>query len=156
LWRVFHEHYGAGGDPLILVAHGPSRTFNPTLSQRGVDRALEKDRARAAAEYLAEFRTDIEGFVNLEGVAACPGDYREQLASSGNAYEAFVDPSGGSVDSFTLAISHRDGNDSVVIDCIRETRPPFSPEQVITDYVALLKSYRVVQVTGDRYAGEFP
>ena len=29
LWEVFKRHYGAGGDPLILVAHGASRTLNP-------------------------------------------------------------------------------------------------------------------------------
>jgi hypothetical protein len=55
LWDVFKRHYGPGGDPLILVAHGASRTLNPSLSQRVVDRALEKDRARATAEYLAQF-----------------------------------------------------------------------------------------------------
>jgi hypothetical protein len=63
LWDVFRRHYGAGGDPLILVAHGTSRSLNPSLPQRVVDRALEKDRARATAEYLAQFRTDVEGFV---------------------------------------------------------------------------------------------
>ena len=31
LWDVFKRHYGAGGDPLILVAHGASRTLNPSL-----------------------------------------------------------------------------------------------------------------------------
>jgi hypothetical protein len=30
------------------------------------------------AEYLPEFRTDLEGFVALEVVEACVGDYREQ------------------------------------------------------------------------------
>jgi hypothetical protein len=60
LWDVFKRHYGAGGDPLILVAHGATRTLNPSLPQRVVDRALEKDRARATAEYLAQFRTDVE------------------------------------------------------------------------------------------------
>jgi hypothetical protein len=68
LWEVFKRHHGAGGDPLILVAHGASRTLNPSLPQRVVDRALEKDRTRAMAEYLAEFRTDVEGFVALEVV----------------------------------------------------------------------------------------
>src|SRR6478609_5178796 len=52
LWDVFKRHYGAGGD---LVAHGASRTLNPSLPQRVVDRALEKDRARASAEYLLSF-----------------------------------------------------------------------------------------------------
>src|SRR5712671_6329959 len=57
--------------PLILVAHGATRTLNPSLPQRVVDRALEKDRTRATAEYLAEFRTDVEGFVALEVVESC-------------------------------------------------------------------------------------
>jgi hypothetical protein len=94
LWDVFRRHYGAGGDPLILVAHSPSRTLNPSLPQRVVDRALEKDRARATAEYLREFRTDVEGFVTLEIVEGCVGDYREQLPARGTRYAAFVDPSG--------------------------------------------------------------
>src|SRR5262249_54926098 len=106
---------------LTLVAHGASRTFNPTLSQSVVDRALEKDRPRATAEYLAEFRTDVEGFVALEVVEACVGDYREQQPAADNVYEAFTDPS-----------------------------------QVGGDFAALLKSYRVASVSGDRYAGEFP
>src|SRR5207245_11805447 len=83
LWDVFRRHYGAGGDPLILVAHGTSRTLNPSLPQRVVDRALEKDRTRATAEYLAEFRTDVEGFVAFELVEGCVGDYRDQLAARG-------------------------------------------------------------------------
>ena len=37
-----------------------------------------------------------------------------------------------------------------------EARPPFSPDAVVDDFAALLKSYRVSRVTGDRYAGEFP
>ena len=71
------------------------------------------------------------------------------------SYYAFTDPSGGSDDSFTLAISHREG-ERVVIDAIREVRPPFSPEQVIIDFVGVLKSYRLHSVSGDRFGGEFP
>jgi hypothetical protein len=157
LWDVYRKHYGPTGDALTLVAHGASRTFNPTLPQRVIDRALEKDRARASAEYLCQFRSDIEGFVALEVVEACVEDYREQQPVADISYKAFVDPSGGSDDSFTLAISHKDyRGDLVVIDAVREVRPPFSPEQVIGDFAALLRSYRITQVTGDRYAGEFP
>jgi len=54
LWEMYKRHYGAGGDPLILVAHSPSRTLNPSLPQRVVDRALEKDHARAFAPVLAK------------------------------------------------------------------------------------------------------
>ena len=131
----------------ILVAHGATRTLNPSLPQRVVDRALEKDRARATAEYLAQFRTDVEGFVAPEIVEGCTGDYREMLPAANNFYRAFTDPSGGSDDSFALAISHK-SEDRIIIDAIREARPPFSPHAVVDDFAALLKSYRVSRVTG--------
>ena len=125
LWDVFKRHYGAGGDPLILVAHGATRTLNPSLPQRVVDRALEKDRARATAEYLAQFRTDVEGFVALEIVEAALGDYREMLPAAERAItELSLIRAGGSDDSFALAISHK-SKDRIIIDAVRETRPPF-------------------------------
>ena len=34
LWEMFRRHHDAGGDPLILVAYGASRTLNPSLPQR--------------------------------------------------------------------------------------------------------------------------
>jgi hypothetical protein len=157
LWDVFKRHYGAGGDPLILVAHGPSRTLNPSLPQRVVDRALEKDRSRAMAEYLAEFRTDVEGFVALEVVESCVGDHREMMPAAGVTYRAFVDPSGGSEDAMTLAIAHKTTrpDERVIVDAVREVRPPFSPSAVVDDFAVLLKSYRISKVVGDHYGGEF-
>jgi hypothetical protein len=65
------------------------------------------------------------------------------------------DPSGGSADSFTLAIAHREG-DRGVLDCVREVRPPFSPEAVVTDFAITLKAYGIKKVQGDRYGGQFP
>jgi hypothetical protein len=53
------------------------------LPQRVLDRALEKDRARAT-EYLAQFRTDLEGFVAVEIVEAYTGDYRKMLPAANN------------------------------------------------------------------------
>jgi hypothetical protein len=155
LWDTFKKHYGAEGDPLILVARGASRDLNPSLPQAKVDREFEKDPASAAAEYGAEFRSDIESFVPIEVVEACTGDYAERAPLSRFKYFAFVDPSGGSSDSFTMAISHKEG-EKILIDAIREVRPPFSPEAVINEFAILLKSYRIDRVTGDKYAGEFP
>jgi hypothetical protein len=69
----------------------------------------------------------------------------------------FVDPSGGSVDSFTCAIAHCDHVRNVVlIDAVREIKAPFSPEAPVSELATLLKSYRVYKVHGDKYAGEWP
>jgi hypothetical protein len=156
LYESFRRHYGADGDPLILVAKGTSRELNPSLRQSVVDRALERDCLSATAEYLAEFRVDIEGFVRLDVVQACLGDFFEAAPTSGCFYSCFVDPSGGSADSFTLAIAHKESNNRVVVDAVREVRPPFSPETVVLDYANLCRKYDVTRVGGDRYAGEFP
>jgi hypothetical protein len=42
------------------------------------------------------------------------------------------------------------------VDAVREVKPPFSPESVVGEFSALLKSYRVSKITGDRYAGDWP
>jgi hypothetical protein len=156
LWDTYRKHYGPDGSPSVLVAKGSTRDFNQTIPQAEIDRELERDPARNRAELLADFRDDLEGYVSYEVVSACIGNYFEMPPARSVSYYAFVDPSGGSDDSFTLSISHRE-HDRVVIDCIREVKPPFSPEQVIIDFVALLKSsYRLHSVCGDRYGGEFP
>jgi hypothetical protein len=157
MWLAYKRDYGAKGDPLILIAKAESRALNPTLPQRVVDRAYERDPLAAAAEYGAEFRSDIEAFVSLEAVEACvsPGVY-ERAPLSSVRYTAFTDPSGGSADSFTLAICHRERDGRVTLDCVRERQPPFSPETVVADFAATLKAYRCPSVSGDKYAGEFP
>jgi hypothetical protein len=155
VWDMHRRYYGPDGDPLILVAQGASRDFNPSLPQAVVDRALEEDRPKATAEYLAQFRADIETFVAYEIVQACVGDHVEMAPLKENSYSAFCDPLGGSADSFTLAIAFKDG-ERVVVAATREVKPPFSPEAVIDDFSILLKTYKIGSVTGDRYAGEFP
>ncbi len=156
VYDTFRREFGPDGDPLIMVAKGPSRTFNPTLTERTVERALARDHASASAEYLSEFRSDIEQFVSREVVEACvvPGVYERGYAP-GVTYRAFVDPSGGSVDAMTLAIGHAEG-ERACLDVLRERAPPFSPEAVVQEFAEVLKAYGVHEVTGDRYAGEWP
>ena len=156
LWKAYRRDYGADGDPLVLVAHGASRTLNAALPQRVVDRAMERDPAAASAEYLAEWRTDIEALLTREVVDACVIPGRHELpAARDTTYVAFCDPSGGSADSFTLCVGHAEG-DTAVIDAIRERPPPFSPDAVCKEYAAVLASYGLSTVTGDKYAGLWP
>ena len=155
LWNAYSKHYAATGDP-ILVWKAPTRVMNPTVPEAFIEEALAEDPAHARAEYLAEFRTDVEAFITREAIEAVTTPcVHERQPVDGLRYFAFVDPSGGSSDSFTLAIAHKE-DDKAMLDCVRETRPPFSPESVVKEYVELLKSYRVNSVKGDRYAGEWP
>jgi hypothetical protein len=156
LWEIYRRHFGPAGDPLILVAQGTTRDFNPSLSERIVNRALERDHAAASAEYLAQFRQDLEAFVSVDVVRSCVEvGTRERAPLPNVRYVGFVDPSGGSQDSMALAIAHLERG-TVMIDVLREVRPPFSPDAIAQEFGELLRSYRVHDVTGDRYGGEWP
>src|SRR5271165_4751532 len=156
LWSAYRRDYGPAGDPLILVAKAASRVMNATLSEKVLKRAYERDPAAALAEYGAEFRTDIESFVSREAIddATVPGRLELPPVANEIGYVAFVDPSGGAQDAMTLAIAHSDG-DMAVLDAVREVKPPFSPDAVVAEFVALLAAYRLNEVTGDRWGGQF-
>lgn len=156
LWDAYRKHYGKDGDPLLLIAQGGSRAFNPTLPQQIIDRAMDRDPIAASAEYGAEFRRDIENFVSLEVIEGAVVVGRRELPRIDSArYYGFCDPSGGSSDSMTLAIAHMAG-DCVIVDAIRERKPPFSPDDVVKEFAGTLKAYRVGRVHGDRFGGEWP
>ena len=117
LWETYRRHYGPDGDPLILVAQGTSRDFNPSLPQSVVDRALERDHASASAEYLAQFRTDIEGFVSFEVVQACV-HRRSAIEMAASAYCATPPSSIHPAAVLTAShwpVAHRDG-ERIVVD----------------------------------------
>ena len=155
LWDAHHKHYGKDDDP-ILVWQSPTRDMNATVPQSIIDAAVEEDPARAAAEWSAQFRVDVESFVSREAVDLCVAlDVHERAPMSSVRYYGFVDPSGGSADSMILAVGHREG-DVVVLDALRERKPAFSPEDVVSEFAELLKSYRITKITGDRYAGDWP
>ena len=155
LWLSYKQHYGQAG-ARVLCWQASTLEMNPALPASVVEAAYNDDPASAAAEFGGEFRTDIAAFVDRVVVeAATVPDRFELPCVSGQSYTAFCDPSGGSSDSYTLAISHQERGLSV-LDVVRERRPPFSPEAVTIEYAELLKGYGIRKVTGDRYAGEFP
>jgi len=155
LWDAFRRWFGKD-DARNLVWRAATRTMNPTVSQEFIDAEFERDAASANAEYNAEFRSDVAEFVSMDVLDACTADGVFELPPiSGASYVAFVDPSGGSSDSMTLAIAHRDKFGIGILDCIREVRPPFSPESVVDEFCMALASYRIHKICGDRYAGEW-
>ena len=156
LWDTYKKHFGPEGDPSILVAQGATRDFNPDLPQSIIDKAMDRDPAAAAAEYMAQFRTDVEGFITREAVEACVTlGTRERPTERKNGYIVSSIPLVEASDAFTLAIAHVEGK-TQILDLIRERKPPFSPEQVVEEFAKIIRSYRCTKVYGDRYGGEWP
>jgi hypothetical protein len=155
LYQSYTKHWAKEDDP-ALCFQAATKVVNPLIDQSIIDDAFAADPSSAAAEYGAEFRSDLEAFVSLDVLTSCvsPGVIERPPTGETN-YVAFMDPAGGSgKDSFTMAIGHKDkDSDLIVIDCIRESKPPFSPELITASYSKDLKSYGITRVIGDKYAG---
>ena len=162
LWEAWQSYYGQDDD--VLVWQAATRVMNPTVSQSVIDKALAKDPARAQAEYMASFRSDVEGFVSREVVEACIRQDRHELVRvPGTKYIGFADPSGGGVegsrannDLFTAAVAHREKDGRLVLDAAREIRPKFSPKAACAEHAKFFKSYGITRITLDRWGGDFP
>jgi hypothetical protein len=161
LYKTFRNHYGQESNS-ILVIKGPTQLFNPSVPTDIIDEAFEEDAISAGSEYGSldggiNFRMDVEGYVSLESVQACiVTDLKEAPRAMGYGYFGFADPSGGSSDSFTGAVAHRDRAGMIHLDAFREYKPPFSPVAVTKELCDFFKSYHVGLVQGDHYGGEWP
>ncbi len=154
LWRAFKTHFGNENSKRVLVAQSPSLTMNPTLNPQIVEAALAEDPERARAEYLAEFRQDVDSFLDIELVERASRTKPPILPPrASEQYHAFVDPNGGGADEFTMSIAHKEA-DLTVVDGVWGRHG--SPAEIVADFAAILRSYRITSVRGDRYAGRWP
>ena len=155
LWDAYRKHFGNDGDE-VLVWQADTRSMNAVVRQSYIDKHIAEDPARAAAEYGAQFRVDIENFVSRETIDTVVVIGRHELPRiDGIHYVAFVDPSGGSADSMTLAIAHVEGGNRAVVDVICERKPPFSPDGVVSEFATCsrLTALRPCGATDTRASG---
>ena len=155
LYRAYRRYHGDDKAD-VLTWQADTATMNRTIPDSVIKQAYERDPDRAKAEFGGEFRDDISGFVAREIVEQCvtPG-VTERGRLDRTRYFAFCDPSGGSSDSMTLAIAHHEKG-RVILDAIREAKPPFSPEAVCKQFAGVLRDYGITSIQGDRYAGVWP
>lgn len=155
LWERFRDHHGED-DSRILVWRADTRTMNPDVDLEAIEEAYADDPVAARSEFGAEFRQDLESFLDPELLASLTRSSPLELPPrTGVKYFGFVDPSGGRGDSFALGISHREEEGRIVVDLIRAVQPPFGPAAVVEDFAALLKEYHLSETTGDQYSAEW-
>jgi hypothetical protein len=106
LWDAYRRWYGKD-TAKQLVWQAPARTMHPSVDQAEIDEAYELDPEAAAAEFGAEFRNDISGFLDRKLVeSAVDGGVTVRAPVQGLRYCGFTDPSGGRGDSFTAGVAH--------------------------------------------------
>jgi len=158
LWDTFNRHHGKD-DSDILCWQAATTIMNPTISQDIIDREMALDPEAARAEWLAEFRSDLEAYIPEEAIMAITIQGRFELPPMPDvSYVCFVDPSGGRKDAASMAIAHIKSNKErvVLLDVARRWPSPHDPAQVVQEQASILKDYRITSVIGDKYAGAWP
>jgi hypothetical protein len=130
--------------------------MNTSIPKKFLNQERARDPEMFCREYGAEFTDSISAFFSRDSVESCMIQGRHELPPmlSEYCYSAGVDPSGGGPDEFTMAICHRE-EDHIVQDVVRGWIGD-RPNDVVKEASALLKQYRIRQITGDKYAGEWP
>ena len=152
LFDKHQKHFGQDSDDIVVI-QAPSRTLNPTIPAEIVEQALIDDPAGAAAEWLAQFRDDISGFIPYDIVQHCIVPGRTELQPlRGISYNA-IDVASGIAkagDSMTLGIAHQWDDGVVAIDLVREAIPPFQTDIVTAEFAEVMRRYGITRAVSDR------
>src|SRR5665647_197891 len=133
LYQRFKDHFGRDSDD-TLVVRGTTQQFNPHFDAKIIARQIEEDPQRYNAEYNSIWRDDLASFISRELLdAAVDRGVIVRPPSSDVHYYAFADSSGGRHDSFTLGISHRAKDGTIILDMGFEKKPPFNPSEVVEE-----------------------
>lgn len=154
LYDLHRKHYGRD-DSDVLVWQASAPAMNPTLPADYLARMAQDDPDAYRSEVLGEFRAGVSTFFDPDVLEmSVAAGIRERAPDAGRTYVAHYDASGGRVDAAALAIAHAD-DERVVLDVIRAWPAPHDPAAVIAEACERLRAYRVREITGDRYSGEF-
>jgi hypothetical protein len=160
LAQKFKDHYGQNDDDVLFVK-GTHKLFNPTLPEATIAAQRQADPTGAVSEWDAEYRTDVSNFLDDDLIEASIDHGRplELPPSRSYRFKAYVDPSGGRGDAYTISIGHKqDGR--FIIDAVRGKHVPvdshsFDPMLATQDFADLCKQYGVHTVIGDSYSAEW-
>jgi hypothetical protein len=161
VYRTHKRHFGPQGDARIVVVQADTKTLNPKFSQVVIDRAFEDDATSAAAEYGGEFRVAVSAYLPRAVIEkAVEVGVGGRVALPGIQYLSFVDVAGGSgSDSFAAAVGHKhidQGREICILDAIFVVPPPFDPDAATLRCASFLAPWRVSEVVGDAYGGDWP
>ena len=83
LYQKWRKLYGKNDDRALCI-QAPTAALNPLIDPAIIAEAMEEDPVAARADWLGEFRSDLESFVSLEAVAAVTVEGRTELPPQHN------------------------------------------------------------------------
>lgn len=154
LYRAVERHYGQPGD--VLVVCSDTATMNPSVPERVIRKAFERDPVSAMSEYGRDgeiaFRADVSALLTEDAIrAVVPPGVRELPPDPERKVTAHFDAATGSGgDSAALAIAF--AGDPAELALVRRWRPPFDPSAVVAEAARLVRRYGARRLQIDRYA----
>ena len=107
-----HRDFYDTDDDDVLVVRGATSAFNPTIDQAVIAKQMRDDPEGGAAEWLAEFRSDISALFD-DAVIEDAIDFARPLElppRGQRQYFAFADASAGRHDAFSAVVGHLEGD----------------------------------------------
>lgn len=156
IWQDFKQFYGKKQQD-VIVFQGSTELFNPTYSVKKLARLKKRKPLTYRTEHEAHFRTDLSAMYDPAVIDKAVGTDRplELPYVEGVVYKCFVDISGGGgKDSYAVAISHTETG-KAIIDVVRSRAPKFNPDEVTFGYCELVKRYKISEVCGDKFSGDW-
>ncbi|MFY9836766.1 MAG: hypothetical protein WAK55_09900 [Xanthobacteraceae bacterium] len=141
----------------------PELRANPSMSSWKDGRAYldaQKRRlpfAKFRRLHLNEPGAPTGAFLDQGKVLACVASGVRRIPwQRWNKYISGVDMSGGSLDNAVLAITHKDPDGRVILDCIEKQAGavPFNPRDAVKKFAGIMSDFGCTTVYGDRFAGQ--
>jgi hypothetical protein len=150
-----HRQYFGKSSEAVLCVAGASTVFNPTLDEAWIAAEIERDPESGQSEWSGQFRSNLVAYLEPQLIErAIDRDVAVRSPVPGVQYKAFCDPSGGVSDAMVLAIAHQE-HDEIVLDCLCERTPPFSPAEVVQQMAAVMREYGLKSCRGDRFSAQW-
>ena len=156
IWLDYKQFYGKANND-VIVFQGDTLLFNPTYSDKKLQKLKKRKPLTYRTEHEAFFRTDLSAMYDpaMIDTAINPDRPLEIPCREGVEYKCFVDVAGGGgKDSYSIGIGHLE-NEKAIVDVVRSRAPKFNPDELTSQYTDLVKRYKINKVYGDKFSGDW-
>jgi hypothetical protein len=152
---VIHEEFSQRNENHdILVWQASTQTMKPTIDPQDLAKEKAADELYYCREFLAEFVSDIQGFLPIGDITSATQSWRELPPTPGQHCVAALDASGlTGGDVFTYGVGTESAGNSTVL-LLRGWRRAAVP-QVCDEIKALRDLYGVRSIVADQYSFSF-
>jgi len=143
------------------VTRADSRSLNPKVSERTINRAMNRDALSARVEYYAEFADPVSSYLDSETInRAVERRRRAEKGDPGQVYVMAIDPA-TMADRYAFVICHREEG-RIIHDYSHIMTPPVDPNAAEELLFHLVKQFKPNKIrcdtasTVERLKGKIP